>query len=1841
MAQCWAGGLLSLRARTCSLFAPARPMASSAVTTLATELLSLASETRRKYPDVREASDKAVAIIRSNPEHAASILARDSHESEDILRPLFMGCATRVAKIVVLCLSSLHRLIAFKAIPASAIPNVVSTLSDCLSQGVDVQLRILQMLLSLLTNYPGTHGDLLGDALLLCFKLQESRIAVVSSTAAATLRQLVMLVFDKVVDHDRQVSSEPPVGELTISTTLPDGQTVSLLPTVKDAFSVFEDLCLLANLEHPRFLKLESLPKTFSLELIESVLTNYHELFRQRRELLLLLQHHLCPTLLKALSDKPVFPLTLRSIRVVFLLLKQFIGELATEAEVFLSLITRTISGDHENGEPQRPAWMRVLAMEIMRGLCSEVSIIRAMWDQYDSKGSGSTVFTSLVTALKRLAMEKPALLGVEPMMFGIGVTASGSDASYAYGIDVGAVVSGAANMVGMAGSGGGLSVFASSMKLQCIDQLDKADPPPIPETYVYLLALQCITSLSTALAALTVPIYTNISLQRPRSPGESTVRAPPALDMASLPPSDPQALQLKSAHGMIEAAWPATLAALSFFIATNLSEDLFADVLGSVQSMANAAGALGLATPRDAFLTCLSKFAIPPGVVSSLDSARARADPSTPRGVGGVLSAGVESLGLTALTGGGSSVPPSLSERNIACLKVLLGSVMFLAGSLGASWFSILETLQNAEYVLFGASKASATASARRVSVGPAAMKKTLSSSGNQAAGGGPAGARPPIMQDLDPINDVQAQVNRLFDASKNLDDDAFQMFVAALCKLSSEMVGMQAANRGIAEIDHTGSTDDVNSAALLSPTLSSSSLSGTDAMQRRRASGIQLAKSPPRSGDYAISKLGSVSRLNMHRLIYRDPSLAWEPITGHLLSVIRNSLAPGSIRLQAAEVLDGILVVAPKNINSTGELQAKIQLRILEVLSQQVIFEVNSTAGTVATDIRKLGLETLHDILQISAHSFVVGWPLVFEMMSSVCQAPRQPSAPSDSDITPSSSPMKRRPPPLKPFMGEKSNILLTRVAFKSLTLVCDAINTLPPEDLRLCIATIALFGQQSDTNMSLTAAESLLWSVSDSIQTKRRDAAQESTYSELWMFLLKELGTLCRDERPDVRNGAIQTLFRSLQLYGATLTPEMWTESMEEIILPLLDSTSQSLTQASAPPVVDDAGAPIPLNFNWDSSKSLIFQLIGSLFSAFLVAKIMSLPSFESFWDRWAAHVVQAAITDPKTVTTSGLHSFEATLSATRQLGTSKPDLVHTTWERCWAAVDAIGTAINDQHPPVPGATSTPAFSQESLLAFTHVIQTLYSLYGSTWDLERLRRLLQILKGVITYSRSADYRPDIDALSPVQAAVFDTVEGLPIKEVIGLSSLVLTDLADYATLAYYAAFSVEVPPISAKTASPPKHVTYIGLSKKAMPQVVAHCDSFKDNIAVYADGTMEQVLGAFAIPMKLRYDCPPASKFGSDPPLWKTATNSFLSILTNATPSLLKFGEELNSERIEGFWKRAVDGIRGALLADCSSMDRLPLAEQDAEEQFDRRMLEAIDKIVVPNLGDSRVSDGITISLAKALAMASKLHELDDSIPLPVPTTPQDLNSKSPSRHHKFDSLNTIEGTTAPVRVLPRERFAYWCFDLLFAVVALDSSENSSTDAKRVASLALPPLLNRCHNVFTSYIVDEALRGNIPFPRIREEELLYCLQKLADLRTWSGCLWAALSDDPTAASRSLPVIDPSLPPHELITDATRRSPKAHLFHFYTLLYEIATVPRASPSAWVLPSSSSSVSSMSFSRPLTPPASLKSKAISTSAPAGNGDKISASLDAVEVDARQLAKLCLREIGMEIGAEV
>lgn len=1784
----------------------------SSLAFLVTELQSLASESRRKHPEIREAAEKSLAILRSSPEQATASLASDSAQSDDLLRPVFMGCATKNAKVVAISLGSLQRLIALKAVPQSAVALIVSTMTDAMSQGVDIQLRILQTLVSLITNFPSIHGELLGEALLLCFKLQDSRIAVVSSTAAATLRQLVMFIFEKMVNEDRQESNGTP--ELS-EAALPDGSTKTLGPSAKDAFSVFEDLCLLANSEKPNFLKLDYLHKTFALELIESVLTNYHELFRKHTELLMLLQHHLCPLILKSLSDRHVFPLTLRCTRVVFLILKQFSFELETEAEVFLMLLIRMTSEDSDALNPDhsasRPIWTRVLAMEIMRGVCSDAELVRNIWDRYDAQQPGSKVFNSLIVALKRLVTEKPALLGVSAQMMGIGVSHAGDSATPLgsnYGLDVGGVagmVATAASatvsgVVGIIGSGIGLSVQNSAMKLQCIDQLDKADSPPIPEAYIYLLAVQCIVSLCEGFASFTGPLYTSIMVQRPRAAGEPVIRAPAALDLSTLPQDDPATQHLIIVRSMVENGWPALLAALSFIISTNLSDELFIDVLSSYQALTNVAGMLALSTPRDALFNSLSKFAIPSRVVSSLES---YVEPSAPR----PSTSFTDNLGLTA-----PIQAPALSDRNLACLKVLVSSALFLAGSLGESWYGILEALQNADYVLNV--KASQASSNRRIST-PMTPSRSVSASSPVEQG---KVARHPLLMDIDPES-VLAAVQRLFDASKNLEDSAFQYFVTALCKLSSEMVGMQSDGSTLME------SDDSLSPVPISP-------------HRRRVSGIHLPRTL-RQGDFGVERLGSVAMLNFHRLIYRAPEVAWNTTTNHLLWVMDLSSAPQSIRVQAARVLDEILIVVPRNLTSSGDLQAKVQRRVLDVLFKQIVPASSDVPATsTSIELRRMGLETLHQILQASGHTFVIGWGSIFEMLGSVCKPAALSRSQSVDSIGTLSLQETPRPKPLPlGYVNDRGYTALVKIAFQSLKLVCDSVSVLSPEDLRLCIKTLGQFGRQADTNIALTAAESLLWSVSDSIQAKRKDAEIEPEYSALWMCLLLEVLGLCTDARHEVRVGAIQTLFRAMQLYGATLTLDTWDDCIWKITFPLLDAISiETRRGAFDPEVLLNSGlmAQSP-EHAWDESKSLALQSIGSIMSEFLVIKIMHLDSFSKAWSVFVTHMHDTVSLDRRNLSPPALLCMGKVVKALSGAGASLQVKVSEAWERIWKACSDMGSMVlqggSSQLSSSANATQLHrAFTQESLVALVDVIRSTRSIsltQTKEWPPQRLNRLMEILKGILTYPNSVDYRLDIDGLSPVQAVVLDAIADINLTGS-GIPSLILRDLSEFSTLPFMAAFHVPIlspsSPATPIAAPSQKQVTYIALSKKVIPHMVELYMRFKDDLDIYEDGTLEAVFSAYSIPIKLKYECPAPSKFGNDLPLWKTATTSFLRIVTDSVRRMAAFGDRISDARVEGIWRQIIEVFRGGILADCTATEGFSLEDQEAEESFDLSLISSLEIDLVPHLGDMRVPDHLIAQLAKILHKGSQLYKSSVDLSLPNSPSTDTANVSDDSRDsHDFEKVDLDIGTTAPGILVPRERFSFWCFDLLFLICSNVTSDQESS-RKRVAALCLPTLLDRCKITMVSYVADEALRGNIPFPRAREDELLYVLRKILDLRLWSGTLWAALSESPSKFSDSQPAVDVTLSPSALIADVVRRSSVAHLFYFYSVLCEIASIPRKTPSAWVIMNSSPSETNQERRGNLLRP--------HIGAPEEGSD-------AMEVDARTLARKALQVLGKEMGA--
>lgn len=453
-----------------------------------------------------------------------------------------------------------------------------------------------------------------------------------------------------------------------------------------------------------------------------------------------------------------------------------------------------------------------------------------------------------------------------------------------------------------------------------------------------------------------------------------------------------------------------------------------------------------------------------------------------------------------------------------------------------------------------------------------------------------------------------------------------------------------------------------------------------------------------------------------------------------------------------------------------------------MLNVLAQQIILD--SSAGSMVTstgaELRRMGLETLHQILEASGHTLVVGWETIFEMLGSVCRPPPLRTTSLESPSTSLDIPNTKRPglPPLG-YANDKNYAMLVKIAFQSLTLVCDSVSSLSPQHLRLCISTLGQFGRQADTNIALTAAESLLWSVSDSIQAKRKDVAQEPEYSALWMFLLLEVLGLCNDARAEVRVGAIQTLFRTIQLYGATLSLETWEECIWKVTFPLLDSITVEIRHRAASALVAvpqaDQMEVTSSEKAWDESKILAIQSVGSIIHDFLTSKIMRLESFTKTWDVFVTHIQDSVLLDDRIISAPALRCLEKAVKATSSAEQALLPKVSEAWGRVWQACDRIGDAVMERATEISVDGSLPyqPFTQESLVALVDVIRSTRAVSrrvdGEEWPLDRLTRLMALLKGlsfslvrvllltgytgVLTYTNSPDFRPDVDGLTPVQ--------------------------------------------------------------------------------------------------------------------------------------------------------------------------------------------------------------------------------------------------------------------------------------------------------------------------------------------------------------------------------------------------------------------------------------------------------------------------------------------------------
>ena len=103
--------------------------------------------------------------------------------------------------------------------------------------------------------------------------------------------------------------------------------------------------------------------------------------------------------------------------------------------------------------------------------------------------------------------------------------------------------------------SANGLPTFSLHRLLPIsIDQLDKADAPLISKTYIYLLGVQYLVSLSDGLTGYSFHLYNTVAVQNPPTGSTEPVRVLCPLDPMTLPEAEPARTGLQTVRAMLNA---------------------------------------------------------------------------------------------------------------------------------------------------------------------------------------------------------------------------------------------------------------------------------------------------------------------------------------------------------------------------------------------------------------------------------------------------------------------------------------------------------------------------------------------------------------------------------------------------------------------------------------------------------------------------------------------------------------------------------------------------------------------------------------------------------------------------------------------------------------------------------------------------------------------------------------------------------------------------------------------------------------------------------------------------------------------------------------------------------------------------------------------------------------------------------------------------------------------------------------------------------------------------------------------------------------------------------------
>jgi len=1514
-----------------------------------------------------------------------------------------------------------------KGLPLSKLQVVLDAFKIGSSSGLDIQIKVLQALPAFSENYSEQlKDDLLASALHICAVLQNVKTPTVSAIAIATLQQLIVLVFDKVAGEDEAAkkSKIAPIAQVQVN-----GQSIGVREAAHDAYRILLDLAQATDGRNTDFFDISSLSVNLGLELIHVALTNSAISYSSHPEFAQVIKINLLPLLIRLLSERQSFGTTLRVMRITPIIIQRHTRQMSEECEMLLGLFNHLLDPNSSSD------WKRIMVMEVYKKIYATPSLVINLCLQYDQKSGTKHIIHDNISIFVRLSGERPASLGIgqsQPLK-----KQSRNDIG---AFDAAAIEAGA-----------GITDFATDEipaedldddtawlmpKTALLDVLDKNEAPPLPDGYIYGLVLDCLSSLSDNLARVILPLTLSTNRKRLSDNGSLSTKAH-ATNYTSMPinplklVNSPSAEKVKAIASLLEDSWTALLATCATFLAADISNELYRNVIRSIQKFAQVSGLLELSTSRDAFLTALSKGAITPNLISSLSIAISsktgedddNAETST------IITQRSSISSQRPITT--KQVQCPLTTRNLLCLRALINIAIALGPTLGQASTIILRTIEQIDLFVYLMKQ-----NDRGMSI------SSLIADVRQSYNDVPLAL---LAGDIDAANTAS---KRFLESTSEFPEEAFYTFIEKFCQ------SLSMTNCFINAVD------------------SASPHMGAD--------------------QYVIlTKFATLIELNTLRFATVTPSKSgWGIAAECLINIATSRDTLLDSRLLAAETISNAVIalvnVCATNSDLSRENVQTLALATIHELGQQTVASAEKDIWT-NIDLSAYGyvLGTIKTILENSGESLVVGWNYLLSCVQNVfTNSTLHQNTPQDAE-TAVKGPLTRKHSEISTEHVQFLLPDLGRIAFAIVQNICsEYLNNLPvPFFPDLCRLLSQFILQHTTLNISLTTttlfsdvsaflttndAISDLAELSKSIDIFQDQDPETSSRAGQWILLLRELSNVTTDDRPEIRKGSFQILSRiafSQQITDAS--------ALEYVFVTVfLNALSKNVKlQRINKDDYDDTVKVMDT-----ASKAFIDSAASYLGNN--LQTFEQCAHFEQIWERFM-NIVRDYLLVKSHIISEAIYLALSNMLALVSQRVSP-------WSEAVARVMMIWTS----NIPENDSRGEQMEEQNAFFAYVECGSQLVRLMNL--DQKQITEVADNITACVAKSTPDRYGNDATNMTDLQSRSLLVLQQISLDDPVFCSKMLKT-----------ASYMAELPFVFHQGS----HPTFVAYSKSAIDWIVRIVEVNSEMEELFTADVTNAVMKSLLRPMQLKYSW---KINGKDPAPWKKSSLACQIVV----PTIIKhIQNSKHSIEIDEIWKNISLIITSIIHADYSvlsipeSYADVCMVEQD--EQFDASAFLSLRSSLIPALGSDTACYEARKEYCSALFSASIIHPLYPS---------ESLLLSNPIKH-LFDMRQpTIDRPEAS----RREDLAYLCFAELITMVSARPTEikwnatsafmkpfspgdyrtEKSSTGRNLPEAAFPWLLARFAATLKSYIIDQPFRAPLPTPIAMVEELLWMLDRMAEL-------------------------------------------------------------------------------------------------------------------------------------------